>query len=156
MNALKGVKGFASIPLEERFWAKVEKTDGCWRWIGSTDGRGYGVVWKDGRKTKAHVASWEMANSRSRPDGLVVMHRCDNKICVRPEHLELGTNAQNVQDAYDRGLGKQKKRTATFCESARTMRATGMTMKEIAAAMGVTMELISRALAHPTKEPKPQ
>lgn len=94
-------------PLTERFWNKVHKTETCWNWIGrlSHDGKGYGrISERPGKMRPAHKMSWELANGPV-PDGLLVLHRCDNTACIRPDHLWLGTSADNTRDMYEKGRG---------------------------------------------------
>jgi hypothetical protein len=90
--------------LEDRFWPNVQKTSGCWNWIGAeqSKGRGYGTIGKDGKTLRAHRVSWEMHNGPI-PEGLIVCHKCDNPKCVRPEHLFLGTHSDNVADKVAKG-----------------------------------------------------
>jgi hypothetical protein len=82
----------------EQFWARVQKTETCWLWTAGTDKDGYGKLWKE----RAHRASWELHYGLV-PDGLMVCHHCDNPPCVRPDHLFLGTNTDNQQDAWRKG-----------------------------------------------------
>lgn len=92
------------IPVEVRFWRKVHKTEGCWLWIGATS-RGYGKVSKGHRGEgyfKAHRFSWELAYGPI-PEGKDVCHSCDNTICIRPDHLFLGTQADNIADMNKKG-----------------------------------------------------
>jgi len=95
-------KAFHSI--SNRFWKKVDKSDGqgpkgqCWQWIASKDTCGYGLL----KPTSAHRVSWEIHNGPI-PDSLSVLHRCDNPPCVRPEHLFLGTQKDNMQDRLAKG-----------------------------------------------------
>jgi hypothetical protein len=87
---------------EDDFWRFVEKTDGCWQWIGHRSGRRYGGFKLGGKEHRAHRLSWELHNGPV-PTGLVVRHDCDNPLCVRPDHLRIGTQAQNIADMDNRG-----------------------------------------------------
>ena len=90
-------------PMEIRFWRFVEKTEGCWLWTGAKTGGGYGYIRRSGKeKMSAHRASWEMHNGPV-PEGLWVLHRCDTPACVRPDHLFVGTRADNMRDAHEKG-----------------------------------------------------
>jgi hypothetical protein len=91
---------------ELRFWLHVEKTDGCWIWTGSSNDAGYGVVWTDDKiLVGAHRFSYELHNEPI-TGGLFVLHRCDNPPCVNPEHLFLGTAADNVHDMIRKGRNR--------------------------------------------------
>ena len=86
----------------EQFWAHVRKSDGCWLWTGYVDHRGYGrLTWRGQNYRLAHRVSYELAHAD--PAGLCVCHRCDNPLCVRPEHLFLGTRADNNRDMVAKG-----------------------------------------------------
>lgn len=112
------------IPLVDRFWIKVTKTETCWPWVGATVS-GYGTIGsggKHGRVLKAHRVAWEIASGEPIPDGLWVIHTCDNPPCVRNDtfgtyevnrkllprwgHLALGTEEDNAVDKMikDRGV----------------------------------------------------
>jgi len=93
----------------ERFWEKVDTTnpDGCWEWLGGRISSGYGLFYTVtlGGKRKyitAHKASFLLHRSYV-PKGYLVCHECDNKLCVRPDHLYIGTHRGNMVDAAVRG-----------------------------------------------------
>jgi hypothetical protein len=104
-------------PLDERFWSKVRKTDGCWLWVGAHDDNGYGRLGKpygaDGPSyVPAHRLSW-ILNRGPIPPGAHILHRCDVRECVRPEHLFLGTQAINMADKVAKGR-QARGRTAAW------------------------------------------
>jgi hypothetical protein len=115
------------LSVAERFWAKVNKDSGhrapamesdCWLWTASTSGSGYGkfMLTKAGGRTvlgEAHRVAW-MLTGGTIGDGLYVCHRCDVKVCVRPDHLFIGTATDNMQDA--RKKGKHKNAEKTHCK----------------------------------------
>jgi hypothetical protein len=84
---------------EERFWKSVQKTSYCWLYQGKD---GYGKLLVEGKYVRAHRFSWKL-HFGPIPDGLLVCHRCDNKICIRPDHLFLGTHADNAADKVSKG-----------------------------------------------------
>lgn len=92
--------------FETRFWATVEKTNGCWPRGGYHDRDGYGQIKPSGSRSPigAHVASW-IIHFGAVPDGMFVCHHCDNPPCVRPDHLFLGTAEDNTKDRLTKGRG---------------------------------------------------
>lgn len=96
-------RGRKPSPLtpEERFWAKVEKGPDCWEWKAFRN-KGYGKFTYNGRMYLAHRLSWILTNGPI-PDGLGVLHSCDNPPCVNPDHLFLGTQLDNMRDASNKG-----------------------------------------------------
>ena len=96
----KGEKGFRST-LEDRFKGYINRTDSCWLWIGPVTNMGYGVL-SDGRARRgllAHRLAWEYEHGAI-PIGLEVCHVCDVPLCVRPSHLFLGTQSENMKDFW--------------------------------------------------------
>lgn len=92
------------LPPEERFWPKVDKRgpNECWPWLASNDQHGYGAFWTGEYLTKAHRFSYSLANG-SIPDGIDILHRCDNPSCCNPDHLFAGTAKDNVDDMISKG-----------------------------------------------------
>jgi hypothetical protein len=92
---------------EERFWSYIMKGDGdlCWLWLGTSDKHGYGIASWRGTPRGAHRVSWAIANNGGelplRP--MIVCHRCDTTLCVRPDHLFLGTHLDNARDKVAKG-----------------------------------------------------
>lgn len=93
----------------ERFWAKVEKTSGCWYWRGAVAGR-YGRFWvgstrSDGRLLQAHRFAYELLIGPIPPE-LTIDHLCLNKLCVNPDHMEPVTGAENTRRHIQRVNGE--------------------------------------------------
>ncbi|MGO4763838.1 HNH endonuclease signature motif containing protein [Cupriavidus campinensis] len=97
------VSGKNPVPASARIRALVIVKNGCWEWVGSKDRKGYGRMWVRGRgNTPAHRASYEIHKGPI-PDGFCVLHACDNPQCVNPDHLSLGSLADNNADMRRKG-----------------------------------------------------
>jgi hypothetical protein len=112
---------------DERFWRKVTRTPGCWIWTGSRtqSGTGYGQFWTKGRLQPAHRVAWEFQNGLI-PAGKRLLHRCDNKPCVRPSHLFLGSQSDNLVDMVLKGRRASLKLTPTMVREIRSLAALGL------------------------------
>ena len=145
-------KGRSLTPLEKtddwlswRFWRKVLKGPGCWEWQGAKVVAGYGALGFRGVQRKTHRLSWEIHNGPI-PDGLWVLHHCDNRGCVNPAHLYAGTPTDNNRDTIKRHRGNRgrgesagaSKYTRAQALAITTMLETGAhSMPSIATAVGV-------------------
>lgn len=103
-----------------RFLAKVGigSLDECWEWTAARHPSGYGTFYFNGKWSRAHRTAWELANGPI-PEGLLVLHRCDNPPCVNPRHLWLGTDADNTRDMIAKGRGNDPasvNRRKTHCK----------------------------------------
>lgn len=135
--------------VEERFWAKVQKTESCWIWSAGTSIGGYGdFSVTHSIKVPAHRFSWEFTYGPI-PAGISVLHSCDNPPCVNPEHLFLGTKGDNNRDRAQKGRSKgvffkgSLHRNAKLTEDAvldirRRYAAGGIYQRELANEYGVT------------------
>lgn len=138
------------MTLEEKFLAKVEKTDGCWLWRGSIPktGDGYGWFSLGNRSERAHRVAHQVFVGPI-PAGMLVCHTCDNRICVNPAHLFLGTAADNNKDRASKGRSSRRatRRKIDF-EIAQRIRAEwaagGRLQREIGAAYGISQAVVSK------------
>lgn len=128
----------------------AEPRDDCWPWPGGRTLRGYGQLRIGTRLVRAHRAIYEAAVGPI-PDGMVVRHRCDNPPCINPHHLELGTQADNMADAVDRGRmasGERNGRTKLTAEQVADLRRRwaedGVTQAALSAEYGISSSQVSR------------
>ena len=95
---------FIITDLNKRFWAKVNKSGGCWIWT-AQNVNGYGRIRINKKLILAHRFVWEMVNGLI-PKDLDVLHSCDNPSCVNPKHLWVGTHQDNMDDRDKKGRWK--------------------------------------------------
>lgn len=144
-------RGGRFVPFEERFWAKVNKTEGCWLWTGTTTPFGYGQIWytlPNGRQTmaRAHKLSYQMLVGPV-PKGLGVLHRCDVPTCVNPAHLFLGTAKENMEDCSRKGRKPKGEKKVVSPEKRQRMEQMireGYTHREIQKELGVCQRTVER------------
>lgn len=142
---------FIGLPAKERFWMQVEKTDGCWKWLGSKDKDGYGRFRGEVAGityTKAHRFSHSLHTGEIIQRGMVVMHTCDNPECSNPDHLIVGTPLANMQDKAAKGrsnvsTGEKSSRAKLTAADAKLILEDSRPYLEIAATFGVAATTIA-------------
>lgn len=94
------------MSIKRRFWDKVNKTDNidnCWEWNAGSRGNGYGAIKYNKKVIDAHRLSWILQNGELNDSNIYVCHKCDNRKCVNPNHLFLGSHSDNIKDGYKKG-----------------------------------------------------
>lgn len=131
--------------LKERFEAKVVAVDsGCHEWQSTIHRDGYGKFWHETGQIQAHRMAY-MIHKGEIPDGQWVLHKCDNRKCVNPDHLYLGDAKQNCADMHSRGrnVGRMKY-SMELVEKAKAMYAEGRSQQSIADELGINQTTISK------------
>jgi hypothetical protein len=129
------------LPFEHRYL--VDPISGCWIWTGARSEQAYGYLTIDGKEVKAHRYSYELHKGPI-PDGLDVLHSCDNPPCVNPDHLFLGTGLENLADASAKGRMARGERhylaklTEAQVRQVRELYAAGVTQKDLAVRFGTS------------------
>lgn len=134
--------------LSDRFWelVNVEGPDDCWEWTGGVHRHGcrggYGRV-ADGKGNRdySHRVAWSLANGPI-PDGMHVLHQCDNRKCCNAKHLHLGTNADNQREKVERGRAAQK----LTADDVRAIRVAKATYAALAQTYGVSAGMIGHII----------
>lgn len=152
--------GKVRVPPDQRFWSKVDCRGECWEWVAkSRYTSGYGVISVTiaanvKRQIGAHRFSYEL-HYGTIPPGMLVCHHCDNRLCVRPDHLFIGTYADNNWDKTLKGRNpgnrtsrgrKQFALQGTELAEAKLMVSNGATQRAVAARYGVSPAAVCRAL----------
>jgi len=137
---------FHGLSDQERFERRVAIRDsGCWEWTGGTYAAGYGCFWAQGTRHLAHRYAYERQNGVA-PKSMQVCHHCDNRLCVNPDHLFLGTNDDNMRDMIAKGRnqhGDGHAHAKLNSERVWFIRNSKMTSKELAGMFGVTLGTVS-------------
>jgi hypothetical protein len=153
LNRCKGLNprlsmSFRKASLEDRFHKSYTKTENsCWEWIGTLHVTGYGIIKNNRKHILSHILSWEL--HKGERNGLCVLHKCDNRKCVNPEHLFLGTRIDNNRDRDLKGRGPRGERNwpaklkSEDIPKIRQMYAEGYLQTEIAKQFGVSQGAIS-------------
>jgi hypothetical protein len=137
--------------LKERFESKFipESNSGCWLWIGAAINKGYGRIRCSGIPKLAHRVAWELYRGEI-PKALCVLHRCDTKLCVRPDHLFLGTVRDNNLDMVEKGrammshCGERNGSAKLTANQVRQIRGAAGTQRSIGKQFGVHQTAISK------------
>lgn len=131
----------------DNYWSRVEKTDNCWHWTGPYNHKGYGAFFANGEHWRAHRLAWTFANGEI-PDGMHVMHTCDNRKCVNPAHLRVGTPMENEHDKISKGRNCRGERVngAVLTEAiVRQIRSSNRSDKDWADELGVHATTVRNA-----------
>lgn len=135
----------------EDFWSRVDKTGECWVWLGCYNGAGYGAVRWNGKTDRAHRVAWAITNGPI-PEGQLILHRCDNRPCVRPDHLFLGDRAANAHDRDAKGRTAKAGAILTkeSVSEIRRRHPQGDSARSLASEFGVSQWAIFDLLSHRT------
>lgn len=140
---------------KERLLDKIEKREnGCWVWTAATNPQGYGLMVYKKRLISAHRISW-MEHVGEIQDGLYVCHRCDNPLCINPDHLFLGSQKENMDDMIRKGRqihprGEDFNKSKLTWEAVRHIRSSDMTGYALAKMYGVGKNTIYAILKNRT------
>ncbi len=143
-----------SIHEKLDFYTSYEPTSGCWLWFGPEHTKGYGRLQMRKRNLYAHRLQWERFNGPI-PIGLEVCHKCDTPPCINPEHLFIGTHAENMQDSRRKGRsnlnrGASHPRALFTEDQVRAIRKDKRSGSKIAKEYGGTRWTINDIKAHRT------
>lgn len=141
--------------LATRFWSKVAKGDGCWEWQASRMATGYGAFGYLGKVVTAHRMSWILAHGEVAGDAHVC-HHCDNRPCVRPDHLFLGTASDNIRDMARKGRNRVKLTNESVVSILNRYDAKEATQRQLAREYGVTQAMISYLVQQDRKKEGPR
>lgn len=157
MSAVVWPRGGTARPIAKRFWEKVDSSGGvnaCWTWMAADIGNGYGIFAETPYlRTLAHRMAWRLTWGNTIPEGMDLCHRCDNRKCVNPAHLFIGTRADNLRDCREkdrhcRGVRHpDAKLTDESVRMIRKRRLLGESQSAIAKIFGVHQSIVSEICA---------
>ncbi len=101
--------------IAAHFWSRVKKSRSCWVWTGCRSKDGYGTITYKKTGHRTHRMALTLSGTTI-PDGMIVMHKCDNPACVRPSHLKIGTQKENMSDASIKGRIVSANANKTLCK----------------------------------------
>lgn len=140
--------------IEARFWPKVKKTSSCWLWLAHKNNKGYGMIGVKKTMRLAHRVAYEIVIGTI-PEGMCLLHSCDNRLCVNPSHLSVGSVKDNNLDMIKKGRDNKAHGTSvgisklndTDVSQARVLyRNGGHTWRSLAQLFGVSHSVIGKAL----------
>src|SRR5437762_11270099 len=146
--------GMREEALRQRFLEKVDRSgtlSECWLWNSTTTPKGYGQFKIDGRNEYAHRVAWILFNGQI-PSNIDILHSCNNKRCVNPEHLHLGTQSDNTREAYSNGkmFGGRKLTIAEILEIRRLFAECRLSRSQIATRFGIRPNTVNDIAAKRT------
>jgi len=157
-QGLLSTEEFKYMKSINRIWNKIDKKSDneCWNWKCGLSGVGYGSCWFMGKRTNPTRVIWEFVNGKSIPEGLWVLHSCNNPKCCNPAHLRVGTPKDNTQDMiksgnhlYYDGSSKRSKLNPKQTHELHKLYTTGnYTQKELGVMFGVHMTTVGSILKH--------
>jgi HNH endonuclease len=149
---------FTPIPISERIWRKTRVVGECLEWTGNRNIKGYGLIWLNRKKVRAHRIAYEL--TRGPIGDACVLHHCDNPPCINPDHLFLGTPAGNSADMVSKGRGRTTPRRGEKHHKAkltwdavaviRSSYATGVPVAHLATYYGVSIPTVYDVLRQQT------
>ena len=149
------------LSVEQKFlhWVTYEPNSGCWLWTGRANSSGYGVIPAGNQRLLAHRQAYLLYRGTI-PDGLLVLHSCDQPACCCPDHLRVGTNLDNMRDKVERhrcqasvpkSQGENHYASRLTNKAVADIRTRRMTQMNFAALYGVSISTINRAMHGHTK-----